>query len=49
MTVIAMEAINRIMPNSGQCFEVKEQRDYIMSNLTKAGNFSNEDIQELAI
>ena len=49
MTVIAMEAINRIMPNTGQCFTVKEQRDYTVSNLIKAGNFSDDDIQELAI
>ena len=28
---------------------MKEQRDYIISSLTKAGNFENEDIQELAI
>ena len=49
MTVIAMEAINRIMPSIGQAFAVKDQRDYIMSGLINAGNFSDDDIQELAI
>ena len=49
VTSIALDAINRIMPTIGQCFEVKEQRDYIMDGLLKAASFSDEDVQEKAL
>lgn len=49
VTSIALDAINRIMPTVGLCFEVKEQRDYIMEGLLKAATFSDDDIKEMAI
>ena len=49
VTSIALDAINRIMPTIGLCFEVKEQRDYIMEGLLKAATFSDDDIKEMAI
>ena len=49
MTEIAIKALQRTICATGQNFQIKEQRDFIMEGLFRAISINNEGIQSTAL